>query len=141
MLNQTSEADISRAHTDFVANASHELRTPLASIIGYVETLLEDGAAKHPKVREKFLSTILKEAKPDAGAGQRSHVAVAGGGGEERPPGRTRYSLPPLVERASRDAAGLERAERLKLELADVPAIRAIRASSNSWSAIWSTTP
>jgi two-component system phosphate regulon sensor histidine kinase PhoR len=39
--NRTAEADISRAHTDFVANASHELRTPLASIIGYVETLVE----------------------------------------------------------------------------------------------------
>ncbi|MFN3334421.1 MAG: histidine kinase dimerization/phospho-acceptor domain-containing protein, partial [Caldilinea sp.] len=42
LVNMTGEADISRAHTDFVANASHELRTPLASIIGYVETLLED---------------------------------------------------------------------------------------------------
>src|SRR5690606_27182641 len=37
LINRTAEADISRAHTDFVANASHELRTPLAPIIGYVE--------------------------------------------------------------------------------------------------------
>ncbi|MEG3596627.1 MAG: two-component sensor histidine kinase, partial [Pseudomonadota bacterium] len=28
-VNRTAEADIARAHTDFVANASHELRTPL----------------------------------------------------------------------------------------------------------------
>ena len=34
LINQSAEADISRAHTDFVANASHELRTPLASILG-----------------------------------------------------------------------------------------------------------
>ena len=27
LINRTSEADVSRAHTDFVANASHELRT------------------------------------------------------------------------------------------------------------------
>lgn len=48
-INQTAEADISRAHTDFVANASHELRTPLAAIIGYVETLREgDGEIDTP---------------------------------------------------------------------------------------------
>jgi two-component system phosphate regulon sensor histidine kinase PhoR len=61
--NRTAEADISRAHTDFVANASHELRTPLASIIGYVETLAdEDGALNHETAR-KFLDTVLREAK------------------------------------------------------------------------------
>ena len=32
-----------RMRIDFVANASHELRTPLATIIGYAETLAEDG--------------------------------------------------------------------------------------------------
>ena len=41
LRDRNAEADISRAHTDFVANASHELRTPLSSIIGYVETLAE----------------------------------------------------------------------------------------------------
>ena len=39
LVNRSSEADLSRAHTDFVANASHELRTPLSSILGYVEIL------------------------------------------------------------------------------------------------------
>src|SRR6478735_9978094 len=39
LVDRSAEADVSRAHTDFVANASHELRTPLASIIGYMETL------------------------------------------------------------------------------------------------------
>ena len=32
-----------RMRTDFVANASHELRTPLATIIGYAETLADEG--------------------------------------------------------------------------------------------------
>src|SRR6187551_1071681 len=45
LVDRTAEADVSRAHTDFVANASHELRTPLASIIGYMETLVEAGEA------------------------------------------------------------------------------------------------
>ena len=61
--NRTAEADISRAHTDFVANASHELRTPLASIIGYVETLTEEGQKTDPKTTAKFLDTVLREAK------------------------------------------------------------------------------
>lgn len=33
-----------RARTDLVANISHELRTPATAIVGYAETLLEDGA-------------------------------------------------------------------------------------------------
>ncbi|MBB3990704.1 sensor histidine kinase [Croceicoccus naphthovorans] len=68
LVNRTAEADISRAHTDFVANASHELRTPLASIIGYVETLIDgenpDNARPiKPETRARFLETIAREAK------------------------------------------------------------------------------
>ncbi|WP_246027264.1 sensor histidine kinase [Novosphingobium umbonatum] len=60
---RTSEADISRAHTDFVANASHELRTPLSSIIGYVETLADAEGAMEPAITNRFLGTVLREAK------------------------------------------------------------------------------
>ena len=59
LTNRTAEADMSRAHTDFVANASHELRTPLASIIGYVETLQEDPGSLDGETAGKFLGTIL----------------------------------------------------------------------------------
>ena len=62
-VNRTAEADIARAHTDFVANASHELRTPLASIIGYTETLREDVESLEPTMADKFLGTIQREAK------------------------------------------------------------------------------
>ena len=61
--NRTAEADISRAHTDFVANASHELRTPLASIIGYVETLTDEKETVDPETANKFLETVLREAR------------------------------------------------------------------------------
>jgi two-component system phosphate regulon sensor histidine kinase PhoR len=60
---RTAEADVSRAHTDFVANASHELRTPLAAIIGYVETLAEGDAPVDPKTSARFLQTVLREAR------------------------------------------------------------------------------
>jgi len=63
LVNRTAEADISRAHTDFVANASHELRTPLASIIGYVETLADPDARIDPATSAKFHATVLREAK------------------------------------------------------------------------------
>ncbi len=63
LSDRTAEADISRAHTDFVANASHELRTPLAAIIGYVETLAEGGAALDEATRTRFHEVVLREAR------------------------------------------------------------------------------
>ena len=63
LINQTAEADISRAHTDFVANASHELRTPLAAILGYVETLRETGDNLDSPTSQRFLGTIEREGR------------------------------------------------------------------------------
>lgn len=63
LINRTAEADIDRAHTDFVANASHELSTPLASIIGYVETLAEGDTTVDAATASKFLATVLREAR------------------------------------------------------------------------------
>ena len=63
LINRTAEADIDRAHTDFVANASHELSTPLASIIGYVETLAEGEAKVDSATARKFHATVLREAR------------------------------------------------------------------------------
>jgi two-component system phosphate regulon sensor histidine kinase PhoR len=51
-----------RMRTDFVANASHELRTPLATIIGYAETLADDGPVDS-KMSSQFGATIQVEAK------------------------------------------------------------------------------
>ena len=63
MHNRTAEADMGRAHTDFVANASHELRTPLSSIIGYVETLADDPGRVDADTTKRFLGTVLREAR------------------------------------------------------------------------------
>ena len=60
---RTAEADMGRAHTDFVANASHELRTPIAAIIGYVETLVDARDTIEPETMERFHGTVLREAK------------------------------------------------------------------------------
>ena len=63
LIDRTTEADIDRAHTDFVANASHELRTPLSAVIGYVETLAEEPGKLDAETTAKFHGTILREAR------------------------------------------------------------------------------
>ncbi|MEQ5786779.1 ATP-binding protein [Erythrobacter sp. NFXS35] len=122
LTNQTAEADISRAHTDFVANASHELRTPLAAILGYVETLREDDGRVDTPTAQKFLGIIEREA-------QRLHALVSDlmslsrVEAEKHELPTERIELASLVERAARDAAGSARMDRLDLELAAQPCV------------------
>ena len=121
-INQTAEADISRAHTDFVANASHELRTPLAAILGYVETLQEAEGKLDTPTAQKFLGIIEREA-------QRMHALVSDlmslsrVEAEKHDLPTERIDLVSLVERAARDAAGSNRIERLQLELGAKPTV------------------
>ena len=61
LADRSAEADVSRAHTDFVANASHELRTPLAAISGYVETLSDGGVDQ--ATSKRFLGIVQREAQ------------------------------------------------------------------------------
>ncbi len=63
LADRTAESDVSRAHTDFVANASHELRTPLAAVIGYAETLGDDTAPTDRETRHRFVGIIDREAR------------------------------------------------------------------------------
>ena len=63
LADRTAESDVSRAHTDFVANASHELRTPLAAVIGYAETLGDADAPTDPATRNRFVGIIDREAR------------------------------------------------------------------------------
>jgi two-component system phosphate regulon sensor histidine kinase PhoR len=57
----TSIEAAQQSRREFVANVSHELRTPLTSIIGYVETLIEDPHPS-PETMHEFLGVILKNA-------------------------------------------------------------------------------
>ncbi len=121
-INQTAEADISRAHTDFVANASHELRTPLAAILGYVETLREGDGTVDTPTAQKFLGIIEREA-------QRLHALVSDlmslsrVEAEKHDLPSDRIDLKSLVERSARDAAGPNRTDRLHLALEAEPTV------------------
>ncbi len=121
-INQTAEADISRAHTDFVANASHELRTPLAAILGYVETLQEDAGTIDTPVARKFLDIIEREAKRMQ-ALVSDLMSLSRVEAEKNDLPTTRIDLAALVERAARDAAGSERSDRLAIQLAAEPVV------------------
>jgi two-component system phosphate regulon sensor histidine kinase PhoR len=112
LINRTSEADVSRAHTDFVANASHELRTPLASIIGYMETLDEEGETVDPKQAARFYATVLREARR-LQALVDDLMSLSRVEAEKHDQPRERVDLVLLVRQAARDGAGPERQERL----------------------------
>jgi len=113
LVNRTAEIDVSRAHTDFVANASHELRTPLASIIGYVETLAEEGADMDPEQAGRFHATVLREAKRLESLVD-DLMSLSRVEAEKHDHPREQLDLGALVQRAARDGAGLERQDRVE---------------------------
>jgi two-component system phosphate regulon sensor histidine kinase PhoR len=62
LVDQSAGRAAERMRVDFVANASHELRTPLATIVGYAETLTEEGDIDE-ETRRRFGSIIHGEAR------------------------------------------------------------------------------
>lgn len=116
--NRTAEADISRAHTDFVANASHELRTPLASIIGYVETLTDEAETVDPVTAHKFLETVLREARRLQSLVS-DLMSLSRVEAEKHDQPSEAIDLAKLVAKAAREAGSPKDKERLVL---DVPA-------------------
>ncbi len=126
LVNQTAEADMSRAHTDFVANASHELRTPLASILGYVETLSDSSDSLDSPTSQKFLDIIEREA-------QRLQslisdlMSLSRVEAEKHDLPTEEIALGSLVEQAARDAAGSLRVDRVEFALTYTPSVRGDR--------------
>ncbi|TIX50185.1 sensor histidine kinase [Alteraurantiacibacter aquimixticola] len=120
LINRTSEADVSRAHTDFVANASHELRTPLASIIGYMETLEDEGEDMPAAQVEKFYATVLREARRLQTLVD-DLMSLSRVEAEKHDQPREQLDLTKLTQQAARDGAGPDRVKRVRLELPPHP--------------------
>jgi two-component system phosphate regulon sensor histidine kinase PhoR len=127
LVDRTAEADVSRAHTDFVANASHELRTPLASIIGYMETLIDSGEAIAPERAGRFQGVVLQEARRLQNlVSDLMSLSVVEAEKHDLP--RDTVKLAGLVQQAARDAAGPDRQDRIEwLGGADDLAVRGDR--------------
>jgi two-component system phosphate regulon sensor histidine kinase PhoR len=62
MTDRSAAVSAEKMRVDFVANASHELRTPLSTILGYAETLAEEGDLP-AETRSRFGATIRDEAR------------------------------------------------------------------------------
>jgi two-component system phosphate regulon sensor histidine kinase PhoR len=122
LTDRTAEADVSRAHTDFVANASHELRTPLASIIGYVETLVDEGQKADPVAAARFHQTILREARRLQSLVQ-DLMSLSKVEAEEHNLPRERLDLGPLVERAAHDSADEASTDLIRFSGTDEPLV------------------
>jgi two-component system phosphate regulon sensor histidine kinase PhoR len=122
LTDRTAEADVSRAHTDFVANASHELRTPLASIIGYVETLVDEGEKADPVAAARFHQTILREARRLQSLVQ-DLMSLSKVEAEEHDLPRERLDLGPLVERAAHDSADEASTDLIRFSGTDEPLV------------------
>lgn len=116
--NRTAEADISRAHTDFVANASHELRTPLASIIGYLETLTDENEKVDAKTARKFHETVLREARR-LQALVSDLMSLSRVEAEKHDPPAALLDLAKLTRNAANDAAGGAGTDRVVVEGTD----------------------
>lgn len=50
---------ISQQRSDVISAISHEFKNPIASIMGYAQTLMDDGDA-NPQIRERFLGKIVQ---------------------------------------------------------------------------------
>lgn len=118
LVNRTAEADVSRAHTDFVANASHELRTPLASIIGYMETLVDDDEGIDRKRAHRFHTIVLQEARRLQNLVS-DLMSLSRVEAEKHDQPRERVDFTRLAQQAARDGAGPDRLERVQFEVAD----------------------
>jgi two-component system phosphate regulon sensor histidine kinase PhoR len=118
LSDRTAQEVVSRAHTDFVANASHELRTPLAAIIGYAETLREGGDELPRSMADRFLGIIEQEGKrmQELVSDLMSLSRIEA---EKHDAPLTDLVLADLVARAASEAAGPERLHRLDFALDD----------------------
>ena len=61
LMDMTLQHNIEKMRRDFVSNVSHELRSPLTSLLGFVETMINDQEMAQD-VRESFLKIMNEEA-------------------------------------------------------------------------------
>jgi len=63
MESQAELEELNRLKSDFIAIVSHELRTPLASIIGYVDLMLDEETGPRNEEQSQYLGVIERNAE------------------------------------------------------------------------------
>ncbi|MCB2068104.1 MAG: two-component sensor histidine kinase, partial [Erythrobacter sp.] len=97
---------------------SHELRTPLSSIIGYMETLEDEGDKVDPKQARKFYGTVLREARRLQSLVE-DLMSLSRVEAEKHDQPREIVRLAPLVQQAARDGAGHDRFAKVAFDIPD----------------------
>ena len=116
-----------RMRVDFVANASHELRTPLATILGFIETLSEGGAAEDPATRSRFLGIMHAEAKRMQQLVD-DLISLSRIEADRFAVPQDSLSLGPVIEEvAGVIRSGMRDGDRVRVEIGSVPQVRADR--------------
>jgi two-component system phosphate regulon sensor histidine kinase PhoR len=130
-LTDRSEAHAAeQMRVDFVANASHELRTPLATLVGYAETLREQGEDLDAATRSRFTGIVHDEARRMQRLVE-DLISLSRIEAERFTAPTEALELQPLVEEAARNCgnSAKERGCDIDLQLAaDLPLIAGDRA-------------
>ena len=130
-LTDRSEAHAAeRMRVDFVANASHELRTPLATLVGYAETLREQGDTLDGETRARFTAIVHDEARKMQRLVE-DLISLSRIEAERYSLPQEALTLPPLIEIARDSCRGFaeERGSEIRVEVEpDLPAVSGDRA-------------
>jgi two-component system phosphate regulon sensor histidine kinase PhoR len=116
LIDRSARRAAEKAQVDFVANASHELRTPLAAVLGFSETLAEEGALSEP-IRRRFGQQIHDQAKRMMST-IRDLMSLSRIEADRFREPRERVDLAAVVREAAQAASALADQQGCKVELA-----------------------
>jgi two-component system phosphate regulon sensor histidine kinase PhoR len=118
MVDRSEAVSAERMRVDFVANASHELRTPLSTVLGYAETLAEEGDLPS-ELRASFGRTIRQEAERMLGIIE-DLMSLSRIEGDRFIPPAEEVSVAEVVQTAVANAADARRRGRYEINI-DLP--------------------
>jgi two-component system phosphate regulon sensor histidine kinase PhoR len=125
-LTDRSEAHAAeRMRVDFVANASHELRTPLATLVGYAETLREQGDKLDEATRERFTAIVHDEARRMQRLVE-DLISLSRIEAERYSVPQEEMALVPIIEMARDACSGVARERESHIDIDSDPALPAI---------------
>jgi two-component system phosphate regulon sensor histidine kinase PhoR len=120
LTNRSESRAAEQMRVDFVANASHELRTPLATIVGYTETLEDQGDELDAATRTRFTRIIHDEARRMQRLAE-DLISLSRIEGERFSPPRDLLELGPLIAEASANCRNSAAERQCTIEIGVAP--------------------